>query len=54
MARTALLTIEVDGERVVGSLRDEAGSTSAFTGWLDLITAIKALATAAAQPALRD
>ncbi len=41
----ASLMIERDGERVVGELRDAHGAVSAFSGWLDLISALDSLAT---------
>ena len=48
--RQARLTIEFDGERVIGELRDERGTVSAFSGWLALISAVDSLATPASGP----
>lgn len=48
--RQAQLTIEFDGDRVIGELRDERGTVSAFSGWLDLISAVNSLATPAIAP----
>ncbi len=42
-ARKAHLTIEFEGERVSGELRDERGAVSAFSGWLDLISLLDSL-----------
>ncbi len=44
-ARQAHLTIEFDGDRIIGELRDERGTVSAFSGWLELISALDSLAT---------
>jgi hypothetical protein len=41
----AHLMIERDGEHVLGELHDEHGAVSAFSGWLDLISALDSLAT---------
>ncbi len=43
-ARQAHLSIEFDGDRVIGELRDERGTVSAFSGWLELISALHSLA----------
>jgi hypothetical protein len=48
----AHLMIERDGERVVGELRDERGAVSAFSGWIDLISALESLATPVRETAL--
>lgn len=45
-AKQVHLTIEFDGDRVTGELRDERGAVSAFSGWLDLISALDSLSTA--------
>ena len=42
----AHLAIERDGERVIGELRDERGAVSAFSGWLEFISAVESLAIA--------
>ena len=42
----AHLTIERDGERVTGELRDERGAVSPFSGWLEFISAVDSLAIA--------
>ena len=42
-AREAHLTIEFEGERVTGEVRDERGAVSAFSGWLDLISTLDSL-----------
>lgn len=49
--RKAHLTIECDGERVLGELRDERGAVSAFSSWLELISAVDSLATPAHETA---
>ena len=42
----AHLTIERDGQRVIGELRDERGAVSPFSGWLEFISAVDSLAVA--------
>ena len=49
-ARQAHLAIEFDGERVLGKLRDEHGTVSVFSGWLELLSALESLATAVREP----
>ncbi len=50
-AREAHLRIAFDGERIAGELRDEDGAVSAFSGWLDLLSALDSLGTPAADRA---
>ena len=57
--REAHLTIEFDGDCVIGELRDERGAVNAFSGWLDLVSALYSLSapdadTDCSVPAMRN